>query len=260
MLPSRRNVVRTAAWTVPVVAATVAAPAFAASCGTTSYTWLLDWGNEDTTDSFSTAYPSPTTNGSGVRAGTATITGPTGTTPMTVTFTSTSVGTDTRTNNNLRVDAANYPNIGGTGGTGLLLQHQNITSGRDNSRQEVVIAFGRLVSNLQFSVTDIDSNDQAGNSSDFYDRVELTGTPSYTFTARQGNNTYVIGSGTSADPWRMYDQDVATNDTGTNSNRGNVNLTYAGPVSSITLTYWTSRGAGNQAIFLSDLSFSASGC
>ncbi|CUR62238.1 exported hypothetical protein [metagenome] len=261
MLPSRRNVVRTAAWTVPVVAAAVGAPAFAASCGTTSYTWRLDWGNETTDDAFSTAYPSaPTTNAQGVRAGTATITGPAGTTPMTVSFTSTSVGTDTRTNNNLRVDAGTYPSIGGTGGTGLLLQHQNITSGRANSRQEVVIAFGRPVTNLQFSVTDIDSNDQQGNNNDFYDQVELTGTRSYTFTSRGGGNTYVIGAGTQNDPWHMYNDDTVANDSGANSDRGNVNLTYPGPVSSITLTYWTSRGSGNQAIFLSDFTFTAMGC
>ena len=52
MLPSRRNVVRTAAWTVPVVAAAVGAPAFAASCGTTSYTWRLDWSNDNATEQF----------------------------------------------------------------------------------------------------------------------------------------------------------------------------------------------------------------
>ena len=35
--PSRRNVVRSAAWTVPIVAVTAGAPAYAASCGTATY-------------------------------------------------------------------------------------------------------------------------------------------------------------------------------------------------------------------------------
>ena len=40
--PTRRTLVRGAAWSVPVVSIAAAAPAFAASCDTQPY--LLDWG------------------------------------------------------------------------------------------------------------------------------------------------------------------------------------------------------------------------
>ena len=258
VMPSRRHVVRTAAWTVPVMAATVAAPAYAASCGVTTYAWRLDWGNENTTDSFTTSYPAPSTV-AGVRTGTATITGPVGTSAMTVTFRSTNSGADTRTNNNLRVDAASYPNVGNTGGTGLLLQHQGIVAGRANSFQQVDITFGRPVSNLRFTLTDIDSNNPSGSGNDFYDQVELSGSRTFGATARPGNNgTYVIGSGTQADPWQMYNNDNVATDN--NDASGNVAVHYAGSVQAITLIYYTSRGSGNQAIFISDLTFDAFGC
>lgn len=250
--PTRRTVVRSAAWSVPAVAASMGAPAFAASPCATSYPWRLDWNGA------STSYPAaPTTNAQGVRTTTATITGPVGTSPMTVTFSSSVVGDDTRTNANLRVDAGSYPDVGGTGGTGLLLQHQNIVAGRANSRQQVDITFGRSVSNLRFTITDIDSNDQFGNSNDFYDHVELSGVRTGVPTNRPGG-TYVIGSGVQGDAWRMYSQDLVALDNG--SPNGNVAVTYSGAVQAITLVYYTSRGSGNQAIFLSDLTFDALGC
>lgn len=257
-MPTRRNVVRSAAWAVPVVTTSIAAPAYAASCGATTSTWRLDWGNENTTDAFTTSYPAPSTV-AGVRTGTATITGPVGTSAMTVTFRSTTSGADTRTTNNLRVDAATYPNVGNTGGTGLLLQHQGIVAGRANSFQQVDVTFGRPVSDLRFTLTDIDSNNQIGNANDFHDQVELSGSRTFSTTARPGNNgTYVIGSGTQADPWRMYDNNVVATDN--NDSRGNVAVHYAGSVQAITLIYYTSRGSGNQAIFIGDLTFDALGC
>ena len=41
--PSRRAVVRGSAWTAPMLVVSTAAPAFAASCGTT-YSYRLNWG------------------------------------------------------------------------------------------------------------------------------------------------------------------------------------------------------------------------
>lgn len=257
VMPSRRSVVRTAAWTVPVVAASTAVPAYAASCGSTTHAYTLDWN----TVGYTTA-----TSG-GTRTGTATVTGPSGADPVVVTFTSTVVGTDTRTNGNLTVQAGTYPNVGNSGGTGLLLQHQGIVAGRANSRQVVGIHFSRAVTGLAFSITDIDANNASGNdtSTDFWDRVELTGSRTFTATSRGGGNVYVIGNGTntsealaSTGPWRMYDNAVIAGDNGDNS--GNIAVTYTAAVQDITLTYWNARGTGNQAIFLTDLRFSALGC
>lgn len=43
-------------------------------------------------------------------------------------------------------------------------------------------------------------------------------------------------------------------------NRGNLAVTYPGPVSSFRLDYWSSAGNGQQAVFLSDFTFDALGC
>lgn len=261
-MPSRRNVVRTAAWTVPVVAASTAAPAFAASPCDAAYTWRLDWGNDQTDDAFTTSYPSSPTASGNVRSATATITGPSGTTPMTVGFSSTMPGADSRTSNNLRVVSSGYGDVGDSGSTGLYLQHQGITAGRDKSRQEVVVTFGRTVYDLRFTITDIDSSWSSGGG--FYDQIELTGNRTGTPT-RGGNGRpwnpyfdYVEGAGTPTDPWHMYDDDTAATDNG--DDRGNIAVYYPGPVNGFTLTYYTSRGTGNQAIWLTDFTFTARGC
>jgi len=260
-MPSRRNVVRTAAWTVPVVAASTAVPAYAASCGSTTYRYTLSWR---------TVPYGTTTSGSGstlTKTGTASVPGPTGASPVIATFTSTQVGVDSRTSANLTVQAASYPNVGGTGGTGLLLQHQGISVGRNTSRQVVRIQFDRAVTGLRFTITDIDAHNASGSSqsSDFYDRVELTGNRTFTATGRGGGNVYVIGAGVagaetnaSQGPWRMYNNSTLASDNGDDA--GNVAVTYAQAVQDITLTYWNARGTGNQAVFLSDFTFDALGC
>lgn len=261
-MPSRRAVVRSAAWTVPVVAATTAAPAYAASPCDASYAWRLDWANDQTTDEFTTAYPSQPTVTGNIRSATATITGPSGTIPVTVGFTSTTVGADSRTNNNLRVVSSGYGDVGNSGSTGLFLQHQGITAGRANSRQEVVVTFGRTVYDLRFSITDIDSSYSSGGG--FWDHIELTGNRTGTPT-RGGSGTrrdpyfdYVEGAGTQADPWHMLDNDTVATDNG--DDRGNIAVYYPGAVNGFTLTYYTSRGTGNQAIWLTDFTFTARGC
>ena len=78
---------------------------------------------------------------------------------------------------------------------GLNISHAAaIVSGRDN-RQHIAISFNSAVTGLTFTITDIDS--AAGN---WYDRVELAGGPTRTFSVvdRPGNNTgnYVRGDGT----------------------------------------------------------------
>lgn len=255
MLPSRRNVVRTAAWTVPVVAAAVSAPAFAASCGTTSYTWRLDWSNDNATDQFTTSYPTPTT-ASGVQTGVATITGPAGTVPVAVTFASRMYGTMQRDANNLRVSSVLTPaanNVGGLNqGAGLNVSHQDpIPSGRAN-RQEVSISFDRAVTGLSFTIADIDRQ-----TNDWNDRVELTGSRTYAGPNLSGDGTN--GPGGSNNAWRPDDNGNA----GNGSSYGNLTVTYSGTIAAnapIVLTFWNSAGNGNQRIFLSDFTFTASGC
>ena len=259
--PTRRTLVRGAAWTVPVIAVAAAAPAFAASpCDVQNY--RLDWGN--TTGQ--TVYgKNSTTN-----VGTAVVKGSAGGGALMVTFTSTTTGSVSRAVDNLTV--SNDTNIGnlGTGAQGLNVAHNDgITAGRAN-RQMIDIQFDRAVTGLSFSITDIDS--QRGNNlgtkkdpvyEGWYDRVELSGTR----TASTAGGS-VIGAGTNTNentsasgPWRHSDTD--TNVPNTGSSDGNVTVTYAGTIAAntpITLTYWSTLSAGNQRIFLSDMTFSAKGC
>jgi hypothetical protein len=229
-LQSRRNVVRTVAWTVPVVAASAAVPAYAASCGSTSHAWRLDWANNTTSDAFTTSYSVAKPAGANaVHVGTAVVTGPSGSSPVTVTFRSSVVGADRRHATNLTIEStANIGNLGAQE-RGLLLWN-----------------------------TDIDSNDQRGSGNDYRDQVELTGVRTAVATSRAGGGSYVVGSGTQASPWQMYDDDVPAADSA--DNRGNLAVTYPGPVSSFRLDYWSSAGNGQQAVFLSDFTFDALGC
>lgn len=256
-MPTRRNVVRSAAWTVPVVATSVAVPAFAASPCATSHAWRLDWGNNTTNDAFTTAYS--VTKTSAIHIGTATITGPAATSPVTVTFRNSVVGADRRHPTNLTVE--NTTDIGDLGAQerGLLLWNTNIVAGRDASRQVLEVTFSRSVSNLRFTITDVDS------SGGYRDRVELSGDRTGVANSRGGGNLYVEGNGTAgaetsstSGPWRMYANNVPANDSG--DSRGNVAVTYNSPVTSFQLDYWNANGNGQQAIFLSDFTFDALGC
>lgn len=243
-MPTRRNVVRTAAWTVPVVAVNTAVPAWAASCGSTSTTWRLDWGNTSTT-----SWTQPAVANS-IQTGDAVITGTTGTTPMAVTFRSQTFGSMQRDGDNLRVSSALSPaanNVGGLNqGPGLNISHASpLPSGRGN-RQEIQISFSRPVTNLSFTIADTDWSN--GN---WDDRVELTGT-------RTATTNGIQGAGTQNDPWMASNGGNA----GNNSGARNITVTYASLAANtaITLTFWNDSGNGNQRIFLSDLTFTASGC
>lgn len=256
-MPTRRNVVRTAAWTVPVVAASIGAPAFAASCGMTTHTWRLDWSNDNTVDAFSTSYPNPTTAG-GIQTGVATITGPVGTLPVKVTFRSQMIGSMQRDGDNLRVSNVLSPaanNVGGLNqGAGLNISHQSpIPTGRAN-RQEVSISFDRAVTGLSFTIADIDR--QTG---DWNDRVELTGSRTYSGPNINGDGTNGTPPANTNNAWRPDDQGNQNNSSGA----GNLTVTYSGTIAAntpIVMSFWNSAGDGNQRIFLSDFTFTAAGC
>lgn len=258
--PTRRTVVRSAAWSVPVVAASMGAPAFAASPCATSYPWRLDWGDNTTDDAFTTTYSVVKPPGANtIHIGTAVVTGPPGSSPVTVVFKNSVVGTDRRDPTNLTVENGTT-NIGGLGAQerGLLLWNTAILEGREASRQVVEVSFSREVTNLRFTITDIDSNNELWSSNDYRDQVELTGSRTALATRRGRTNFYVGGLGTPTSPWQMYNNDTATDDRA--DDRGNLAITYDGPLTSFQLDYWNASGRGQQAIFLSDLTFDALGC
>jgi hypothetical protein len=252
--PSRRTVVRTAAWSVPVVAAATTAPAYAASPCSDTYSYALDWGNTART----TYTPPATPTGAGVKTGSAYALPPSGSgaASLNVTFQSTVVGTVNRTANNLVFAGTN---VGGTGGAGLQLTHDNIQTGRGN-RQELQITFDRAVTGLSFSIADIDSSSGA-----WYDQVELTGntgTGAAAFTQSPAITTtstsvVVWGDGSATSPWRPRNDNQ---NVGAGSNAGNKMVTFTTAVKTLSLVYWNSSGTGNQIIALTDFTFSAKGC
>ncbi len=234
---TRRTVTRGAAWTVPLVVVSVAAPAFAASPSpcTSPASFRLDWGT------------TPYTKNTTTNVGTATVSTTGGALPVVVTLTSVITGTVNRHTENLTWQSS-PSNLGGLGAAerGLALSHTDISSGRGN-RQTVTIEFSRAVTGLSFTMVDIDSDNRAG-SNDFWDQVELSGTRN-AVTA-----THVTGAGTLASPWHYDDNDTSLGDTST---QGIVTVTYPGAVSTITLDYWSSARGGNQWILLSDFTFKA---
>jgi len=107
------------------------------------------------------------------------------------------------------------------------------------------------VSNLAFTVTDIDSK-----TGDFWDVVELSGTFSSTHAST------VTGTGTSGSPAMATSSNAPVADT---SSAGNLDVTYQAPTSSVTLTYWNNApsftGATvdrDQGICIAGMKFSAS--
>ena len=235
-VPSRRTVLRAAAWTAPAVSVAVAVPAYAACspASAKSAAYLLDWGVTPW---------SRTSTATGV-ATVASLTA--GAQPARVTFSSSGPASLKLSGDNLTVPA--QTNLGGlgSGARGLRLDHAAaLTVGR-NAGQVLTITFDRQVSGLSFAITDIDSQARG-----WWDQVSLSGTRS----AQRASG--IRGAGTDNDPWRQRQGDSAA---GATSAAGNVRVTYAAPVSSIVLKFWTSVTGGTQLVNLTDFSFTASSC
>lgn len=235
-VPSRRTVLRAAAWTAPAVSVAVAVPAYAACspASATTGSYRLDWG------------VTPWTMTS-AKTGVATVASSTaGGTAVPVTFVSSGP-------QSLKLAAANLTvpsqtNVGGLGASARALQLHHaapLTAGRD-AGQVVTISFGRPVSGLSFTITDIDSQ---GNG--WWDQVSLSGRR----TAQSA--TGIRGAGTDASPWRQREGTSAVPAT---SGAGNVRVSYTEPVTTIVLKFWTSVTGGTQLINLTDFTFTASSC
>jgi hypothetical protein len=247
--PSRRTVVRTAAWSVPVISVATAAPAFAASPCSDTYSYLLDWGV--------TPYvaPSATSVNKGVATVPASAGGGPGAQSITVTLQSTFQGTATTYDGNLTVLATT--GIGGLVPSQRGVAVRSTTNGGIANTQTVTITFGRAVSNLSFSVVDID---RAAN---FNDRVSFSPLPSsYTRAATVGGVGALSATETSASTGAFrYTGSVNTGLDDTSPD-GVVTINYAGGPAFTTfqLIYWSSLAPGPQGILLSDFSFNAKGC
>ncbi|MBS2936462.1 hypothetical protein KDN32_01750 [Nocardioides sp. J2M5] len=213
---SRRTLVRGAAWSVPVIAATTAAPAFAASpCPAVTLSWA-SLGN-------GTTFSSTTVGGVLV---TLTVSGQTG--------------------------AANNRTVSTTQTGGQTSNLRFYSTNALNSSQTATISFTRdgqpvSVLNLAFSFLDIDSGGTAWN-----DNVSVaTGGFAYVIA----NTTYVRGAGTTANAFRANGNDTSSSTQGTSTN-GNVAVSWSSAVSSVSFTYAQSLAAtGSPFIGISNLSF-----
>lgn len=215
--PTRRTVTRAAAWSVPVVAVAAVAPAYAASCPK---------------ERVSAANITASTRDSAIKwQATFDVdgTGPKPSNVMTVDATYDS-GMAVR-NDGPNVAPDNFttlPTVGGLNTTGLVMAQRPVA---DTPRAPLAakgnyaFSFTRAVSNLTFTLTDIDSI-----SGDFLDAVQLT--PGFTWSNRAAGLT---GVGTSADPFRQTSADVNANNS--SSGAGNVTITYPGPLTGFTISY-----------------------
>lgn len=211
LAPSRRTLVRGAAWSVPVVAVAATAPAYAASscAGQPAYSMNLASrvGSDGTTLGITSV-----TNGVAV--------GP----------------------YNLSTSDPAYPLSG-------WLELENVpratTATNPSYYQDVTLLFSRAVSLLSFVVSDLDSYNASSQS--YWDRVAVIKTASaFTTAPVLSGNTAVTGAGSLTDPMR---QTVFTSTTPSQNNDTSrqMRVSCTGTTQSVTIRFWTNRDTYQQA-------------
>ncbi len=246
---SRRNVVRGAAWSVPVIAVATAAPAFAASpcvnrsvvvSTSTAATTAPAQGytrTSNTAASWRTADP----DGAGTVYSAANI-------AVTATkLGQLEYGFNTATNNLIPYAT------GGVTGISINQRPTATTSPRGYAqRSETTFNFQRLVYNLSFTIADISKSGSATGTSAFWDAVWVESDGTWSVTTRDID---VVGGGTSSmDPLTPRNNAPDVGDTDPN----NVTLTFTTRCTYVKLYYWSATKAtssgGGQGITISNMS------
>lgn len=246
---SRRALTKGIAWSVPTVVASVAAPAYAASCPPVSVTTPWTSANYKYTSATAGTYTVPDPDGTGPGTG------------MTVKVSSV-FGDNTQAGNHAGTTNYNLSGSTGTRGgmTGTLVLHQSPKSNAAKTStatpansQTVTFTFSKPVTGLSFTIADIDSA-----ASDFRDQVTVSGgvvvstATDNRYVQTSGGTAYSIGTNTPIDE--------------ASSNAGNVKFTVSGTVTSITVTYYNTTAAsdpridGDQGVFISPLAFTYTPC
>lgn len=221
-LPGRRAVAKGMAWAAPVVAASAATPALAASCVPVTYTGAFTQAN---------VYGAPPTSYTWTNADGDTIT---------LAVSTSAYGGKTLPGNNLTSAGGINQGYNGNGDLredGLLLQQQG------SGGQVLTITFSEPVTDLTFTVADMD-----WLTGGYRDSVVLSPAPTTV-----SNGPAVQGDGTTGAPLTSTTKRVV--DSSEVANRSTV--TYDGPVSSFTLDFSSTDGTTAQQIFLTDLTFTA---
>src|SRR4051812_32643184 len=217
-LIGRRAVTRGAAWSVPVVALAVAAPASASTSGG-CLTGKLDW------DALKS------------EAQTGKVLVPTGSTGVTVTVTTT--GADGADGNGVVTGTS-------TGGQSKVMRFTSLNN-KNNTVQQVTVTFSKPVRNVSFSLLDVDS-EKSLFSTAYEDLVTIL-TAGWSGT----KHSNVTGDGTPAHPYRAINTDSPVAGT---SDASNVDLSFAGPLTSISFAYaQDGKVTGDPFIGISDIVF-----
>lgn len=213
---TRRALARGAVWTVPAVTLATAAPAFASTipCEVTTNFDDLQVGSSPTTLTFGTS-----------------------TTTASLAYASGGQGGDPTPGATGRVAATS------TNPSWNYLELQLVQNLNQGDYVTLTITFTQPVENLSFKIHDIDRV-----TNQWYDEVVVGPTG---FTATPSTN--VIGSGTSADPFR----NSVAGDQPIGSGLESVDLRWTGMVSQVTITYRAGQdgNASSQHVALGNISF-----
>ncbi|GAB3288432.1 hypothetical protein [Pseudoclavibacter terrae] len=281
---SRRTVLTAAAWTVPVLAAATATPALAASLCTPTNV-LLSWANtgvvaqpepgDNTQVGFSRTFPFQLVNQRPTRStmNVAVSHAYTGNARSADVLTSTGA---VAARNGTRTQVSGVGNVGGTNAPGYTVAQRIGTAAAPIGRsavtagdyQTVTFTFPEPVSNVRFSVTDIDRSWEENGTRDFWDAVTILGlSPAPAagtgFAAVPGlGSTNMVGTGTLANPYRRsVNGNIAEATAG-----GNLDVTISATITSFQIRYrnygYSFQASGtslapttdnNQTIFISQM-------
>lgn len=221
---TRRSVVKGVSWSAPVVAAAAAAPALAASCrNPLTYTGRFTQADSST---ISRRYTYTASGGASV----------------VVTVATSAYGGKVLQRSNLT--AAGNTTTGGYNGAGSLLQADGLQLQQEGAGgQKLTITFSKPVTDLTFSIADID-----WNGSTYQDSVWVSPSPTSVSLG-----TAVKGGASQSGPLQARQTGQVTSSTSANW----ASVTIAGPVSSFVVDYSSTTGTGVQQIFLTGLSFKA---
>ena len=206
--PSRRSVVRGAAWSVPVVAVAATAPAFAASpCASRTGLLPVSWSS-----SYSTTRQTGSIGGAPV-------------VNVTADYSSTLLGPGSLNSQNLAPGS-----VAATRDSISLVNNSptTLSLSPESNVQTVTFAFTQDVYGLTFSIDDIDRV-----SGSYHDHVFLAGAPE---TPAVTLGSAVTGAGTAENPWRT------TGASGDNAANQTVTVTYPNglvPITSLTLRFYS---------------------
>lgn len=245
-----------AAWSAPVFTTVTAAPALAVSSACVETDVQLNWGLATYSGVPEVAAPFTTSIGFDPQVQGQVFPGLDS--PLTATVRHTWSGSAQRPSSNDLNGRISSFNVGGIGQVGYGLYQQTGPNGRNqptnNDYQTIQFTFSEALTNLRFSITDIDRAWGEGifATRDFIDGVSLTSPSAFTALAPVGSS--VIGSGTVSSPWQNSQNQNHSED----GPGGQIDIVFTEPVTTFTLRYsnlgrGTIRPGGvnnDQAIFV----------